>query len=498
MSPTRFEDDDVDREEETPFLKNDDDDDDDVPAPRSKPTPLPAVQISVLLSLWVAESVVDHSIGPYLNQLVRELPIVGGDGRKVGYYTGIIVSLHYAVEALTALPWNRLSDHVGRKPVLLFCLAGTIVAIILFGLSHSFWALVLSRCLHGAMKGNTGVVKSVIAELTDETNVAQGFSLLPMTWALGYVIGPFIGGVLSRPQDRWPHLFSHPFWANYPYFLPCVVSAAYACLSFVIVAKYLNETVKFQPVFTSSDVTQGESGDGDILNHHPKDAQKPLPLRHVLTRPVLISLANYGTLALLGMISMSLIPLVWSTPIEFGGLELSPASIGLWMSVYGCINGIFQFAIFPRAVGRFGPRSVLVAGLAVFAVVYAMFPFENLALRLAADRSPTWLLILIQLTALSISKLGYSALLMYISSASPNKRSLGATNGLAQTVSSVQHTVGPALADWLFAFSIQNNVLGGNFVYVVLLALVCGGLYVATLLPRQLWTQSDNEWIPLS
>lgn len=86
---------------------------------------------------------------------------------------------------------------------------------------------------------------------------------------------------------------------------------------------------------------------------------------------------------------------------------------------------------------------------------------------------------------------------MYISSASPNKRSLGSTNGLAQTVSSIQHTVGPALADSLFAFSIQSNVLGGNFVYVVLLALVCGGLYVATLLPRQLWTQAD-EWIPLS
>lgn len=120
MSPTRFEDDDVDREEETPFLKNDDDDDN-VPAPR-KPTPLPAMQISVLLSLWVAESVVDHSIGPYLNQvrwpssrpfvdgapvlelcihvhiqLVRELPVVGGDGRKVGYYTGIIVCLSHLI-----------------------------------------------------------------------------------------------------------------------------------------------------------------------------------------------------------------------------------------------------------------------------------------------------------------------------------------------------------------------------------------------------------------
>jgi len=53
------------------------------------------------------------------------------------------VSLHYAAEAITAIHWNRLSDHVGRKPVLLTCLVGTIVAILLFGLSHSFWALVL-------------------------------------------------------------------------------------------------------------------------------------------------------------------------------------------------------------------------------------------------------------------------------------------------------------------------------------------------------------------
>jgi hypothetical protein len=117
-----------------------------------------------------------------------------------------------------------------------------------------------SRCLHGAMRGHTGVVKSVTAELTDETNVARGFSMLPMAWSVGYVIGfvvsyfsistisllpeflsPFIGGVLSRPQDHWPHTFSHSFWADYPYFLPCLVAATFTCLSFVITALYLEE-----------------------------------------------------------------------------------------------------------------------------------------------------------------------------------------------------------------------------------------------------------------
>jgi hypothetical protein len=64
-----FEDDDVDYEDEdeaqAPFLKNDDSD----PSTSCKPTPLPMKQFSVLLSLWVAESVVENSISPYLNQV---------------------------------------------------------------------------------------------------------------------------------------------------------------------------------------------------------------------------------------------------------------------------------------------------------------------------------------------------------------------------------------------------------------------------------------------
>jgi hypothetical protein len=52
---------------------------------------------------------------------------------------------------------------------------------------------------------------------------------------------PLVGGTLSRPQDRWPHLFTHPFWANYPYFLPCLVVAVYCGMSWVIVAMLLEE-----------------------------------------------------------------------------------------------------------------------------------------------------------------------------------------------------------------------------------------------------------------
>ena len=81
---------------------------------------------------------------------------------------------------------------------------------------------------------------------------------------------------------------------------------------------------------------------------------------------------------------------------------------------------------------------------------------------------------------------------MYIASAAPNKRSLGTTNGLAQMMVSIQRTIGPAVAATLFAFSLENNILGGNFAYIVLLATVCAGLGVALQLPKTTWKHNEQ------
>jgi hypothetical protein len=81
---------------------------------------------------------------------------------------------------------------------------------------------------------------------------------------------------------------------------------------------------------------------------------------------------------------------------------------------------------------------------------------------------------------------------VYISSAAPNKRSLGATNGIAQMMVSIQRTVGPATAASLFAFSLDNNILGGNLAYLVQLVVVCVGLSIAVQLPTNTW-KHDNE-----
>ena len=80
-------------------------------------------------------------------------------------------------------------------------------------------------------------------------------------------------------------------------------------------------------------------------------------------------------------------------------------------------------------------------------------------------------------------------LFIFINSSTPNRRSLGTPNGLAQTTASLARAVGPAMATSLFAFSIEHDLAGGYAVYVVFVALTAGAVAVATRLPVKPWTK---------
>lgn len=169
---------------------------------RTPRTPLPKLQLSIIMLIQICEPLASQSIYPYINQLVRELDITGGDEKKVGYYAGLIESLFFLTEAMTVLQWSRASDRVGRKPVLILGLFGVAASILCFGLSRTFWTLVLSRCLCGLLNGNIGVMKSAMGDLTDKTNRADGFAYLPIVWATGASIGPLIGGTTPGSFPR--------------------------------------------------------------------------------------------------------------------------------------------------------------------------------------------------------------------------------------------------------------------------------------------------------
>ena len=82
---------------------------------------------------------------------------------------------------------------------------------------------------------------------------------------------------------------------------------------------------------------------------------------------------------------------------------------------------------------------------------------------------------------------------MYVTASAPNRRSLGATNGLSQTTVSAARAIGPALSTSLYSFSIQYNILGGYGVYAVLAGLSLGALLLADQLPHRLWGEDSHD-----
>ncbi|KAF8875920.1 major facilitator superfamily domain-containing protein [Infundibulicybe gibba] len=459
-------------------------------APAKKSTPLPKVQIGIVLLLQLCEPITSHSIYPYINQLVSELDITGGDERKVGYYAGLLQSLFYLTEAVMVIQWSRMSDHIGRKPVLLIGLMGATASILLFGFSRTFWTLVISRCLCGLLNGNSGVMKSMMGELTDSSNRAQGFSLIPITGTLGVTLGPLVGGTLARPHERFPRVFGGRFWQEYPYFLPCLVISSLTCVSFIITLLFLRETVpkrirdrrRFSLVsgsVTPFDVSPVRSHDG------------PLPLRDLLVRPVIISISNYMALAFLNIMLNALLPLFFTMPIHIGGLGFKPSTIGYIMGSYGAGTSMFQVLFFARIVRRFGERRTFLRSITLFMPIFLLLPVMSSIAQRSGVNIVVWLSIVVLVSLMILMDMAYGCIFLYVTASSPNKRSLGATNGLSQMSVSLARAIGPALATSLFSLSVEKNILGGYAVYAVLFCISSLVIFLAVLLPEKVWEEKD-------
>lgn len=455
---------------------------------KRRPTPLPKLQIWIVIILQLCEPITSQSIYPYINQLVSELDITGGDERKTGYYAGLIESLFFATEAITVLQWSRISDHIGRKPVLLIGLTGTMISMILFGLSRTFWTLIISRCLTGLLNGNIGVMKSLMGDLTDASNRAEGFALLPVTWSLGATVGPLLGGLLARPQDNFPSLFPGKFWADYPYFLPCLASTAVVFVISLIALAFLKETVP------QKSVSKWSKGYGTVPHSESSDHPAPVPLRQLLTYPVVISVANYIALAFLNIAFGALFPLFLAMPIEIGGLNLPPSQIGYIIGGWGAFNGIFQFFYFAKIINTLGEWRVVRNGMLAFIPLFGLLPIVNYLARLHGGVSLVCGLLLGSIVIFAtMMDLCFGAIFMYITSSAPNKSSLGATNGLSQTTVSIARAFGPAMSTSLFSLSVEKNYLGGNAVYVFFIGLTLLAMILVGRLPSRVWDAEDED-----
>ncbi|KAG2110676.1 major facilitator superfamily domain-containing protein [Suillus discolor] len=452
-------------DEETPLLHAND-----YVEPQQKPvitgkTPLPWSQFSIILSLQVLEPMTSQVISPFAPQLIRSI------GLSVAIYVGVLQSLFFATEALTTFHWSRLSDRVGRKPILLIGLTGISISMFSFGLSRTFWSVVLSRCLCGALNGNVVVMKSMIADITDSTNMSQAYAYIPFAWQAGIALGPLIGGLLASPTVQYPELFGRfKLLKTYPYFLPCGVIGTLALVWWCVTFFFLSEST--QPSTSFARILGLYKGERSTLRTMPSDSglrskTKPLPFRDLLVTRVVIATCAYAATALIEISFRAVQPVFYATPIEMGGLGLDAPAIGIILAMLGILNGVLQFC-FP---------------------MLALFPAISFAAKAQGLSYFVYLLVGLQLLAFVISYSAFGVVFMYINASAPNRASIGATNGLAQTVVSVIRAVGPAVANSAYSLSIEKQLLGGNMVYWLMAGMVCIAIGVGSALPKRLWCE---------
>ncbi|KAJ7105708.1 major facilitator superfamily multidrug-resistance, DHA1 sub-family [Mycena epipterygia] len=453
-----------------------------------KRTPLPKLQVFILILIQFSEPVTALVIYPFIIQFVRDTGVTNGDETKTGYFAGIIESVFFLAECLTVVYFGRASDRYGRRPVLLFGPLGLALSMVGFGLSKRFWSLVVFRCLQGAFNGNIGVSKSVMAEVSDSTNAAEIYSFLPFMWALAATLAPLIGGTLANPAERYPDsLGKIHLLKKFPYLLPCATAGALAFSAFVIAFIGLKETLasaiarqkKRAPHVTETEPLLTES------THPPADQSVP-PLRDLFIRPVLISLANHAFLCFCSMSHEVLVPLVYATPIEMGGLGLSPLHIGRIMGACGLANVFMQIFLSARVIRRFGPRKVFIAALGFLACTFASYPLLNLFARRAGRvDAAVMAVIVLQMTSYLVVSPTFACTQLFIVDSAPTQNSLGGVNGLAQMVSSTLRSIAPSFAASLFSTSAKHHLLGGNLVFFVLCGISLCGVRTALLLPKK-------------
>ena len=137
---------------------------------------------------------------PVLPFYVERLALAQGASRQsVVLHVGLLTGIYAVMQLVFAPLWGRWSDRIGRRPLLLVGIAGYVVAQVLFGLATSLWLLYAARIVGGMLSSATLPVSAAyVVDLTSDEERGRGMAWLGTATSLGVVVGPALGGVLSR------------------------------------------------------------------------------------------------------------------------------------------------------------------------------------------------------------------------------------------------------------------------------------------------------------
>ncbi|NUN04453.1 MAG: MFS transporter [Bdellovibrio sp.] len=338
------------------------------------------------------------------------IPILSRNFGATALETGLLLSVYSLMQFLFAPFWGRLSDKLGRRPILLFCLVGEGLSYVLFAWARSLEWLFIARLLAGFFGASLSTASAYISDITPKHERSKGMALIGAAFGLGFVVGPALGGAFAlwghsiNPAPHFDTSFS-AYWV-----------AALCFANFLFGLKFLSES----------------------LNEKSESAAKKKRfslLWHYL------NLKTVGPLILVFLLSSLAMSSMEATLILFMGekFQWTIKQVSFGFAYIGVIIVFTQGFLVRRLLPKWGERKVLRLGLTLFALGLTT---------IAVSENLTFMAIAMTLLSLG-NGLSNPSILGSISLLT-DPAEQGATMGVTQSMASLGRIIGPALGGFLY------------------------------------------------
>lgn len=315
----------------------------------------------------------------------------------------------YSLGQFFAEPYfGRLSDRIGRKPILIVTTALSVLFYILLAFSPNIWIAILIRFFSGLSSGNISTIQGYVSDVSPPEKRSGRMSLIGGAFSLGFIIGPFIGGILSHETAAGGNQFRLPL-------IGAAVLSAFACLGVML---FIRESRQRR--------TKVEAAQSNILKTAQEALQSPVLVRLILST-LCYMMAFAGLESTFGL---------WAEARFHWG----PKEIGAIFLPLGIAAALMQMVFMRPLTRRYGESKVLASGLFIFGlsfVLQGMNPFG-------------WLITpIVMLGALGQAVI-FSSICAIISISTPPDKQ-GAMLGLNMSTGAIARITGPMIAGYVFS-----------------------------------------------
>lgn len=338
------------------------------------------------------------------------LPFYGEHFQADPFTVSMLMATYSLGQFIAAPFWGGLSDRMGRKPILLISLVGSVFSYTWLAYATSLWALFVARAIGGLMAGNISTAFAYIADITTPENRAKGMGLVGAAFGLGFIAGPAIGGMLAGPD---------PLTADFT--SPALAAAGLSLLALLLALFKMKESL------TPAHMEE--------LKNKPKNGRIASFLETV-NKPgvgLLIAISFMATFVFAGMETTFA---MWSRR-QFGW---GPEQNGYLFAFIGIVAAILQGGVVGKLANRFGEANLIVQGAFALAIGMALIPFCTTVEALVG--------------AMVIVAYGFSVInpsLNSLISLKTERTSQGAVMGSARSATTLARVVGPLWAGFIFA-----------------------------------------------